>query len=209
MPKKQATVPEPSLRPAAMPEQVEFAARDAFLDKVRLRLIELGVSPVWAVSLIEADQPWLFAQWQSVTVEVAAREVFSPEIAEDLNEYRNGIAWMLDQFTPSVEAANAMVAAEMATVAQAHRNKLHPWFVALQLLHKTIGGDVKIIEVPAQAPIQQANRDTLRITPEPEVLKMIDQVVKLGLLGQTRQAVATQLIHQGLLGLLRDRVITQ
>lgn len=209
MPKKQATIPEAPLQPAAMPEQVEFAARDAFLDKVRLRLIELGVSPAWAVSLIETDQPWLFAQWQSVTVEAAAREVFSPEIPEDLNEYRNGVAWMLDQFTQSVEAADAMVDAKMATVAQAHRNKLPPWFVALQLLHETIGGDVKIIEVPAQAPSQQVDRDTLRITPEPEVLKMIDQVVKLGLLGQTRQAVATQLIHQGLLGLLRDRVITR
>lgn len=185
---------------------VSPATLEAFQEAMVEHLVGRGMGRVWALALVEADSHWIAANHKTKSVAEASSEVFAPETPEKLGDFRSNVAYFLDGYGLEGDHSDAVLDKNLAVLSQAHRNKLPPWIVAAQLLHEAR-------DVAAYA-AEPRGRDEPRTGAEalelPEqATDLLEQAVRLGLLGETPDDVIKTLVQQALLGLVRDGVLCQ
>lgn len=163
--------------------------------------VSRGVSRPWAHSLVEMDQDWLKANMGRKTMAQLEEALFSPEMPDTLSEYRENVAWFLEGYGVETGHAESVLDKRQGEIGKAFAGRLPPWSVAAQLLHE-------VKDIAAYAIDEEGPRDIrLKLEFTDNVKARIGRLVATGLLGATEEEVVKTLVHQGILGLIRDGVI--
>lgn len=165
------------------------------------RFVSRGVSRPWAHSLVEMDQDWLKANMGRKTMTQLEEALFSPEMPDTLNEYRENVAWFLEGYGVETGHTESVLDKRQGELEKAFAGRLPPWSVAAQLLHEV--KDIAAYAIDEEGP----RDDRLKLEFADSVKARIGKVVNTGLLGATEEEVVKTLVHQGILGLIRDGVI--
>lgn len=163
--------------------------------------VSRGVSRPWAHSLVEMDQDWLKANMGRKTMTQLEEALFSPEMPDTLNEYRENVAWFLEGYGVETGHTESVLDKRQGELEKAFAGRLPPWSVAAQLLHEV--KDIAAYVIDEEGP----RDDRLKLEFADSVKARIGKVVNTGLLGATEVEVVKTLVHQGILGLIRDGVI--
>lgn len=171
------------------------------------RLVERGLSAPWANVLVDMDIGWIEGKAGTMSIDGIADEVFDAEVPSDSEPYRERVATLLDHYGLQSTRSDDLVRRNMPLVDKARLGRLPPWCTAAQLLMRA----KEMAELTRQgARVQERDvalspAQSLGLSQQAGAL--LEQAVRLGLLGQSVDEVIRNLVHQGLLGLVRDGLL--
>jgi hypothetical protein len=163
--------------------------------------VSRGVSRPWAHSLVEMDQDWLKANMGRKTMTQLEEALFSPEMPDTQGEYRENVAWFLERYGVETGHTESVLDKRREEIERAFAGRLPPWSVAAQLLHEV--KDIAAYAIDEEGP----RDDRLKLAFSDNVKTRIVKLVATGLMGANEEEVVKTLVHQGILGLIRDGVI--
>jgi hypothetical protein len=163
--------------------------------------VDRGVSRPWAHSLVKMDQDWLQANMGRKTLAQLQEALFAPEMPDTPAEYRENVAWFLEGYGVETGHTESVLDKRKDEVEKAFAGRLPPWSVAAQLLHEV--KDIAAYAIDEDGP----RDDRIKLEFADKVKARIGKLVNTGLMGTTEEEVVKTLVHQGIIGLVRDGLI--
>lgn len=193
----------------------QAASLEAFVDMVRARLLEMGLSAPWANLMVDLDLTWITSNWETCSVERAAREVFDEEMPSNLEGYRDRVSLFLHEYGIASDQHDDLMNLCLAELKKMFSTQVPTWSAAAQILQKAVevspsGKGLQVRpEALSQPPSGKAavGEDLLGIELTKPLAALVDQVAGLGVYGNSRGDVVMALLQHSLVDLMRSGLI--